>query len=106
MPPFLTGEGLLDLFEEDRPEAIFSSFTQGFGQPQRRFFEKQFSNFFNEFQGDLARQAQVNPQAAAPNQTFQQFLSGTPFTDRFASLAPSLRGFQNRQFAPQTRFFG
>jgi hypothetical protein len=95
---------LAELLGEE-PRAAFHSFQDQFGQSQnqRRFYQGQFSNIQNEFQGKLIEQIR---QGTTPSlqQTFTRFLGGFPFSDRFASMAPSIRGAQTNRFAPQARF--
>jgi hypothetical protein len=87
----------------EEPRAAFFSFQNQFGQSpnQRKFFQNQFSNIQNEFLGVLGQQLQ---QGMLPQQSFSDFLGDFPFTQRFASLAPSMRGAQTNRFSPRTMF--
>lgn len=85
------------------PESAFFSFQNQFGrsQNQRRFFQNQFQNIQSEFLGTLGQQLR---QGMNPSGDFTSFLEQVPFTDRFASLAPSIRGAQTNRFSPRAVF--
>jgi hypothetical protein len=88
---------------EEQPELPFFAGVGGLRSPQqRRFFQGQFPNIFNEFLGRLGGQIQSGQ---TPNLRFTDFLSETPFTQRFASTPPSFRGDFQSRFAPRTRSF-
>ena len=93
-----------DLGLEESPEATF------FSAPQRdqfetspvrsRYFENQFSTVFNDYlrkQGESLRAGEI------PTQTFRDTVDSIDFDTKFRSLPPNLRGFFQRQVAPQTR---
>jgi hypothetical protein len=101
------GNNSFDLFGDllgEEPRAAFFSFQDQFGQRspnQRRYFQNQFSNIHNEFLGKLGQQLR---QGVMPQQTFTDFLGGLPFSQRFASLPPEMRGGQQSRLSPRTAF--
>ena len=90
-------------FLEDEPEAAFFSFQNQFGGSprQRQVIGGQFSNIFNQYRGQLGRQARSGQQ---PTGTFEQFLGNFDFDDFFGNLTASQRGGSRGGFAPPTRF--
>jgi len=80
----------------------FFSFVNQQNQPQQRFFQNQFQNIQNEFLGQLGETIRGG---GLPTQTFQSFLEDFPFSERFGSLPPALRGALTNRFAPSIRFF-
>jgi len=105
-PGFIDPQDILG----ESPELTFFSFQDQFGgqgspggggQNQRNFFRGQFRNFFNEF---LGIRGQGLREGRFPTDTFQDFMGGIDFGQRFAQIAPSLRGAGTAQFAPSTRF--
>jgi len=87
---------------EESPRASFFSFVNQQNQPQQRFFQNQFQTIQNEFLGNLGQQLREGNQ---PSQTFTDFLSDFPFSERFSALPPALRGALTNRFAPSIRFF-
>ena len=85
------------------PEAAYFSFQNEFGQAptQRRFFQGQFKNIFNEFLGGLGQQFR---QGEIPTNTFSDFLGNYNFGQQFGQIAPSVRGATTSRFAPSARF--
>ena len=73
------------------------------GQNQRNYFQNQFQPIFDEFHGQQARNL-MQGQTPEQQPTFRGFLSELPFSQRFASLPPSMRGGQRGRFAPQAAF--
>ena len=77
--------------------------TSSRGQNQREYFQNQFQPIFDEWNGQIARNLRQGLQIK-DHQTFENFLGGIAFSDRFASLAPSMRGGNRGRFAPQAAF--
>ena len=98
---FDVGQEFLEGSELGRRSSFFSFVNQQ-QSPQRRFFQNQFQNIQNQFLGQLG---QTIRQGGQPDQTFQSFLEGFPFSQRFQELPPALRGQLNNRFAPSVRFF-
>jgi len=92
------GQGLA----RELPEATFFSFQNQFGgsPTQRRYYQGQFSNIFNQYLGTLGQQLSQGQSPPA----FQDFMGGYNFGQQFAQLPPSIRGATTARFAPQTRF--
>ena len=91
---------------EETPEAAFFSSPRGqefaAGSPVKgRFFENQFARTMQDF---LRKQGEALRAGELPTQTFQETVDETDFETIFRSLPPNLRGFFQRQVAPQTRF--
>lgn len=88
---------------EEEPRATFFSFQNQFGQSpnQRRYFQNQFQNIHNEYLGTIGSAVR---RGETPTLRFGNFLENLPFTERYTSLPPSLRGDFKSQFAPRTRF--
>ena len=99
-PSFLDPSDILG----ESPQATFFSFQDRFGdgQNQRRFFQNQFTPIFNQFLGNLGQDLRQGQQ---PTDTFENFLENFNFGERFAGLAPSIRGATTQRFAPPARFF-
>jgi len=105
---FLTPEDFLGAPGREARELEFFSFQDQFrgkgGGNQQRFFERQFNPIFNQFLGGLGQQLQQGTVPSAGN-TFSDFLSQPDFfNQRFASIAPSVRGANTNRFAPSARF--
>jgi len=75
----------------------------GRGQAQRNYFQNQFQPIFDEFTGQITQNIRGG-QDPFQQQSFQEFLGELPFSQRFASLPPSMRGGQRSRFAPQATF--
>ena len=73
------------------------------GQTQRNYFRNQFQPIFDEFTGVLSQNL-MQGQTPEQQPSFQEFLGDLPFSQRFASLPPSMRGGQRGRFAPQAAF--
>jgi hypothetical protein len=98
-PSFLSPQDFL----AESPETTFFSFQNQFGRSpnQRRFFQGQFRNVFNQYLGNLGQQLQQGKQ---PDANFSNFLGDFNFSGQFGRLPPSIRGATTQRFAPQTRF--
>jgi len=99
------GQDVFRDFLEQEPRTAFFSFQNQFGRSphQRRFFQGQFQDIYNEYLGALGSQIRSGQ---APTKRFAGFLENLPFTNRFSSLPPTMRpggGFSSR-FAPRSRF--
>tara|TARA_R100000306_G_C4338348_1_gene123920 strand:+ start:226 stop:582 length:357 start_codon:yes stop_codon:yes gene_type:complete len=107
------GNFYLDLLEDDPrmafqaaiPYAGFSTLARP-EQRQRDYWSNQYSNIYNEFLGHKGQGLQEL--ASGENKprnfgTFSEFLSNTPFTERYGALTPQQKGTGIRSFAPQTR---
>tara|TARA_R110000824_G_scaffold8287_2_gene37385 strand:- start:23 stop:394 length:372 start_codon:yes stop_codon:yes gene_type:complete len=73
------------------------------GQNKRRYFQNQFQPIFDEFTGQVSRNL-MQGQGTTQQPSFQDFLGGMSFDERFASIAPSMRGGNRGRFAPQAAF--
>jgi len=89
----------------ESPRSTFFSFQDQFGQGggpnQRRFFQNQFQDVFNQYLGGLGQQLR---QGSIPQGTFEDFLGDFNFSGEFGRLPPSIRGATTQRFAPPTRF--
>lgn len=87
--------------EFDPSMAYFSAVPQGGSQMQQQYWNNEFGNIWNQFQGATGaafRAGQEQP-------TFAGFLRDMPWTERYSSLAPTLRpGSSTRRFSPTTRY--
>ena len=90
-------------FLEENPNVSFQAALQGLDQPanQRRFYQNQFSNIYNEFLGNIGGQIK---QGKTPSATFNEFLGEFPFSERFAATPPQQRGDFPSNVAPRTRY--
>lgn len=86
------------------PRAAYFAQRPRFGRSpnQLRFFENSFQDIMDEFQGALGQR--VNQGQPLQDFTFQSFVEDFPFTNRFLSKPPSLRGGERRRFAPFAQF--
>jgi|TARA_Y100000296_G_scaffold7250_1_gene8684 hypothetical protein len=106
---FLTVEDFLEGPSREARELEFFSFQDQFrgrgGGNQQRFFESQFNPIFNQFLGGLGQQLQQGTIPTGGEGSFTNFLSQPDFfNQRFASIAPSVRGANTNRFAPSARF--
>lgn len=93
-----------DLLNED-PRLGYQSYLPQFNlsQNQKKFFQNNYQDIFNEYLGALGQQIR---QGQSPNLKFTDYLSQTPFTERYSSLSPEQRGeTQQGRFSPRTRWF-
>ena len=78
------------------------------------YYRGKFGDMFNEYLGELGsfyKSQQNNQQNNQQSMTaqnrsvpkFTDFLSQTPFTERYASLTPYQRGMSTSRFSPSTR---
>jgi hypothetical protein len=114
-----------DDFFDFSPEITYRGALEQFGGTpnQRAFFNTQFENIYNEYEGilgaGLKRGQQLGQsfnQAVDYAPTFSEFLGYSPagnsfgpssfsFSDYFSALPPALRpGADRRRFAPNVRF--
>ena len=125
----MTSENRFDDFFDFEPEITYRGALKQFGGTpnQRAFFNTQFENIYNEYEGILGAGLKRGQQlgqsydlAKSYAPTFSEFLSrqeysptgsllfnpgSFSFSDRFSSLPPALRpGADRRRFAPNVRF--
>ena len=125
----LSESSTFDEFFDLSPEITYRGALEQFGGTpnQRNFFNTQFENIYNEYEGilgaGLKRGQQLGQsfnEAVDYAPTFSEFLSrqeysptgsslinpsGFSFSDRFSALPPALRpGADRRRFAPNVRF--
>ena len=94
---------------EYKPELAYYSSPAGktFGKsPSRRqYFQRSFGDIYNQYLGALGSQIRGG---GAPEMKFQDFLESDPFTKRYTSMTPEMRGAfgseRARTSAPSTRF--
>ena len=88
---------------EEEPRLPYYSYAnqQAKSPGQRRFFESDFSNFYNQYLGQLGTQLMGGQD---PTLKFTDYLGQTPFTERFSSLPPQLRGENPSRYNPFTRW--
>ena len=68
---------------------------------QQQYWGGQFGDVYNQFTGEQGRAAA----AGQPMMSFADYLETYPFTQRFTSMAPSMRpGAGTSRFAPATRY--
>ena len=82
--------------------AYFSStpFQGGFSPVQQQYWSGQYGDVINQYQGELGSAFRTG--GTAPS--FLQYLEDVPWTERYASLSPSLRpGGGSRRFNPTVR---
>jgi|TARA_Y100000310_G_scaffold150256_1_gene149735 hypothetical protein len=124
----MTSENRFDDFFDFEPEIAYRGALKQFGGTpnQRAFFNTQFENIYNEYEGILGaglKRGQELGQsfdlAKSYAPTFSEFLSrqeysptggafspnSFSFSDYFSALPPALRpGADRRRFAPNVRF--
>ena len=94
--------GRFEVPGEGTRAAYFSAMPGTLTPNQRRFFENQYQNVFNDYLGNLGSQVRGGN---APTESFAQFTQNFPFSARYADLPPGQRvGSPMRTFAPRTRF--
>jgi hypothetical protein len=98
-PSFLDPETILG----EAPKTTFFSFQNQFGgaPTQRRHFQDQFQDIFNQFLGTLGQDIR---QGQAPTRTFLDFMGDFDFSQQFGQIPPSIRGGTTGRFAPPARF--
>ena len=94
----------MDLLEEDPRLGYYSYLPQFNLTPrQRQYAGNNYQDIFNEYLGALGQQIR---QGQTPNLKWTDYLSQTPFTQRFSALSPEMRGQGDMQrFNPRTRWF-
>lgn len=77
---------------------------QGRTPAKRRFFQESFQDVYNDYLSNLGSSAR---EGEMPSQTFREYLSQDPFTERYSQLTPRERSYYGsqgqRSFAPTTR---
>jgi hypothetical protein len=94
---------------EYKPELAYFSSPAGktFAKApaRRQFFQRSFGDIYNQYLGALGSQIRGG---GAPEMKFQDFLESDPFTKRYTSMTPEMRGSfgsqGTRTSAPSTRF--
>ena len=96
-------------FLEYEPEAAYYSspaggagtgaFAQGTPN-QKRYYQNQFQNTYNEFLGALGGQIRAGED---PTMRFTDYLEDIPWTERYAALTPEMAGRRTSRFSPGTR---
>jgi hypothetical protein len=99
-----TNNPFMDYLEYEPRAAYYSSpasrqFDQG-GEGQRRYFQNQFQDVYNEFLGSLGSQIRAGQ---APTMRWSEYLDAVPFTERYAALSPEQAGRSRRRYSPSTR---
>ena len=96
-------------FLEFEPEAAYYSSPAGWagqgafaqGTPnQRRYYQNQFQNTYNEFLGALGSQIRGGGE---PTMRFTEHLEGIPWAEKYAALTPEMAGRRTSRFSPGTR---
>ena len=103
--PFGFGEQVGKEWLEEDPmgrRAAFFSFVNQQRQPQRRHFQNQFQDIQDMYLGQLG---QTIRGGGIPEQTFGGFLEAFPFSERYRSLPPAIRGATASRFAPSVQSF-
>ncbi len=85
---------------EPQQAAYYAYQPQWGGTRQQKYYQGQFANVQNEYLGKLGQQILGG---GAPTLNFTDFLSQVPWTQRYAQMPPSMRGFSASQFNPYTR---
>jgi hypothetical protein len=91
---------------EEEPRAAYFSYQDQFGKGgQRKYYENEYSDIYNEYLGRLGSQARSGQ---APSLRFNEMLSGLNFNERFRQESQQDRGEAGRrsQFSPALRWFG
>ena len=101
---FLSGIGDFSAYQlEATPSlAYFSAapFQDASAPAQRRYWEGQYGNVSNQYAGAVGSALRTGGQGPS----FTQFLEDMPWTERYTSLSPSMRGESYRRYAPTTRY--
>jgi len=94
----------------EAPKATFFSFQDQFGgaPTQRRHFQGQFQDIYNQYLGTLGQQLRQDTQAgrapSSPSASFLDFMGDFDFSQQFGQIPPSIRGGTTGRFAPPARF--
>ena len=93
----------------EAPKATFFSFQDQFGgaPTQRRHFQGQFQDIYNQYLGTLGQQLRQDAQAGRdprPSTSFLDFMGDFNFSQQFGQIPPSIRGGTTGRFAPSARF--
>ena len=91
MADFLKG------FAETVPRGVFANLLAKASKPERDFFSPRFNEFYDEYQGELAK--------GNPKLKFADFLSGINLKNRMMTYSPRQRyDFSSQTLTPRTRF--
>jgi hypothetical protein len=96
----------------EEPRATFFSFQNQFGgaPTQRRHFQGQFQDIYNQYLGSLGQQLRQDAQAGREayggevQPLFLDFMGDFNFSEQFGQIPPSIRGGTTGRFAPPARF--
>ena len=91
------------ILEKDPKMAYFSAapFSGATSPMQNQYWQGQFGNVYNQYTGSVGRQLQSGQEPTS----FVDYLSQTPFTERYTSLSPTMRpGSATRRYNPGTRY--
>ena len=97
----MADNGFWDYLNENPESAYFANQNQWKTPNQKKYFQSQFSNIQNEYLGQLGQQIMGG---GAPTLNFTDFLSQMPWTQKYAQLPPSMRGSNQSQYSPVTRW--
>jgi hypothetical protein len=70
---------------------------------QQDYLSGQFSNLYNQYRGNLARQMTTPGIRPSEFSSFADFLRDIPMATRYSQMTPSQRGVGTSRFAPRTR---
>ena len=91
------------ILEKDPKMAYFSAapFSGATSPMQNQYWQGQFGNVYDQYTGSVGRQLQSGQEPTS----FVDYLSQTPFTERYTSLSPTMRpGSATRRYNPGTRY--
>ena len=84
-------------------ETVFKNFVGSApSENMRSYFGKQFQDFFNKYQANLASMFDMGGDTT--QETFFDYLRQQPFGSTFAGLSPEAAGRRTGQYNPFTRF--
>ena len=91
----------LGQYLETIPQGVYQSYLKRQKQPLQNYFGDMFGDFYSEYQGALAQQAQGGQ---TPTLDFGSFLNTLDLENRYRGLTSRQKGFWNPAAAPRTRF--
>lgn len=86
---------------ETIPQGVYQSYLKRQKQPLQNYYGDMFGDFWSEYQGQLAQQAQAG---TMPTLDFASFLNTLDLENRYGQLTSRQKGFWNPGAAPRTRF--
>ena len=85
-------------------QALPASFgTAPIRRRQQDYLSGQYSNLYNQYRGNLARQMTTPGIRPSEFSSFADFLRDIPMATRYSQMTPSQRGVGTSKFAPRTR---